>query len=194
MPNYECSPCFDSLSFFFSFLRRWFIPVSVSNQTACYSWHNKCQCPLIDTRDLTDFFFCHGSITASLASFFNDVPVWKILKRVINNFLVIQKYDLRLFRNEKVRGCGSSVPHRQAIYKAYQSSFLFHTVGSFSDLHCGACWLCCMHGHEGRSNERGLNWRGRKLYELSFVSLNPYAELAFRCIMPGICNDLQNTF
>lgn len=111
-----------------------------------------------------------------------------------NNFLVIQKYDLRLFRNEKVRGCGSSVPHRQAIYKAYQSSFLFHTVGSFSDLHCGACWLCCMHGHEGRSNERGLNWRGRKLYELSFVSLNPYAELAFRCIMPGICNDLQNTF
>lgn len=38
---------------------------------------------------------------------------------------------------------------------------------------CGACWLCCMAIRWGGEGERrrGLNWRGRKLYEFYFLTL-----------------------
>lgn len=64
-------------------------------------------------------------------------------------------WDHRLFQNDKVRDCGWGVPHRQAIYKAYQFPFLFHTMGSVSDLHWRR-WslLTVLHGQKWRRKVR----------------------------------------
>lgn len=81
------------------------------------------------------FLFCFSCVTAPsiLASFFSDMGQKGRYFRntVLGRFEMKKSQDNLLLCHD----CGWGVPHRQAIYKACQSSFLFHTVGSCSDLH-----------------------------------------------------------
>lgn len=94
-------------------------------------------------------YSCHCSILA-LTGATGFIFIFYALKGRCEKrqFSVYQKGDLRLFKRGKVNGCGLGVAHRRAIYKAYQSSLQFHTVGSFIDLHQRQ-WslLTVLHGH-----------------------------------------------